>query len=284
MRIQLSLRKTALVALLALGATFNLIACGILPTPTIVPPPPVVPTEPPPEPTPVPTEIPTPAGPRPSEFQPLDDTWIQYTNFQLGFSIKIPKTMAHFYGSCKWSEEGGDHSYRPEPAIVPVKVFEDGSTVYIANEFYYELRGETIEDNIPYFSECEVVANNLETLRAPENYYNAKWTIVVQEISDDAQLDAFIKARYGAGCSLGEKTPWDLQDGVFDVGILGDDKPMETTECLINYATVLKYYPDGNKVISWHLGQAWTFVGDVEYSVFYDGEMVDSFRFLTGEE
>jgi hypothetical protein len=284
MRIQLSLRKTALVTLLALGATFNLIACGILPTPTIVPPPPVVPTEPPPEPTPVPTEIPTPAGPIPSEFQPLDDTWIQYTNFQLGFSIKIPKTMAHFYGSCKWSEEGGDHSYRPEPAIVPVKVFEDGSTVYIANEFYYELRGETIEDNIPYFSECEVVANNLETLRAPENYYNAKWTIVVQEISDDAQLDAFIKARYGAGCSLGEKTPWDLQDGVFDVGILGDDKPMETTECLINYATVLKYYPDGNKVISWHLGQAWTFVGDVEYSVFYDGEMVDSFRFLTGEE
>jgi hypothetical protein len=59
---------------------------------------------------------------------------------------------------------------------------------------------------------------------------------------------------------------------------------METTECLINYATVLKYYPDGDRVISWHLGQAFTFPGDVEYSVVYDGEMVDSFRFLTGEE
>ena len=84
-----------------------------------------------------------------------------------------------------------------------------------------------------------------------DDYYNAKWTIVMQEIKDDAQLDAFIKARYGAGCSLDEKTPWALQENVFDVGIEGDDKPMETTECLINYATVLKYYPDGGKVISY---------------------------------
>ena len=284
MNIQRPHHKRVLTALLALGATFNLIACGILSTPTIVPPPTVLPTEPPPEPTPMPTEIPTPSGPQPSELVPLDDTWIQYTNHQMGFTIKIPKTMAHFYGACKWSEEGGDHSFRPDPAIVPVKVFEDGSTVYIANEFYYELLGETVENNISYFAQCEVVTNNLETLQALENYYNAKWTIVMQEIQDDAQLDAFIKARYGAGCSLGEKTPWDLQEGVFDVGIEGDGLPMETTECLINYATVLKYYPDGGKVISWHLGQAWTFAGDVDYTVIYDGEMVDSFRFLTGTE
>jgi hypothetical protein len=214
----------------------------------------------------------------------MDDTWIQYTNHRLGFSIKFPKTMAHYYGACIWSEANGDHSYRPDPAIVPVKVFEDGNTVYIANEFYYELLDETTENGVSYFADCRQVTNNLESLQAPENYYNAKWTIVMQEIQDDAQLDGFIKTRYGAGCSLGEKTPWGLQAGVFDVGILGDDKPMETTECLINYATVLKYYPGGGKVISWHLGQAWTFAGDVDYTVIYDGEMADSFRFLTGEE
>jgi hypothetical protein len=284
MHIQRSHHKCAFLALFALGATFSLVACGISSTPTIVPPPQPVPTEPLPEPTPVPTVVPTPSGPKPSEFLPLDDTWIQYTNYQLGFTIKVPKTMVHYYGSCKWSEEGGDHSYRPEPAIVPVKVFEDGNTVYIASEYYYELLGETVEDGVSYFAECQAVTNSLELLQAPDNFYQAKWTIVMQEIQDDAQLDAFIKTRYGAGCSLGEKTPWDLQEGVFDVGILGDDKPMETTECLINYATVLKYYPEGGRVISWHLGQAFTFPGDVEYSVIYDGEMVDSFRFLTGEE
>ena len=284
MRIRRSHHKRALLALFAFGAMFTLVACGILSTPTIMPTPQPVPTEPLPEPTSVPTVVPTPSGPLPSEFLPLDDTWIQYTNYQLGFTIKVPKTMAHYYGSCKWSEEGGDHSYRPEPAIVPVKVFEDGNTVYIASEYYYELLEETTEDGVSYFAECQAVTNNLELLQAPENFYQAKWTIVMQEILDDAQLDAFIKSRYGAGCSLGEKTPWALQEGVFDVGILGDDKPMETTECLVNYATVLKYYPDGNRVISWHLGQAFTFPGDVEYNVIYDGEMVDSFRFLTGEE
>lgn len=284
MHIRRSHHKRALLALFALGAVFSLVACGISSTPTIVPPPQPVPTEPLPEPTPVPTVVPTPSGPKPSEFVPLDDTWIQYTNYQLGFTIKVPKTMAHYYGSCKWSEEGGDHSYRPEPAIVPVKVFEDGNTVYIASEYYYELLGETVEDGVSYFAECQAVTNNLALLQAPENFYQAKWTIVMQEIQDDVQLDAFIKTRYGAGCSLGEKTPWNLQEGVFDVGILGDGKPMETTECLINYATVLKYYSDGNRVISWHLGQTFTFPGDVEYSVIYDGEMVDSFRFLTGEE
>jgi len=284
MHIQRSHHKRALLALFALGAVFSLVACGISSTPTIVPPPQPVPTEPLPEPTPVPTVVPTPSGPKPSEFLPLDDTWIQSTNYQLGCTIKVPKTMVHYYGSCKWSEEGGDHSYRPEPAIVPVKVFEDGNTVYIASEYYYELLGKTVEDGVSYFADCQAVTNNLALLQAPENFYQAKWTIVMQEIQDDAQLDAFIKTRYGAGCSLGEKTPWDLQEGVFDVGILDDDKPMETTECLINYATVLKYYPDGNRVISWHLGQAFTFPGDVEYSVVYDGEMVDSFRFLTGEE
>ena len=75
----------------------------------------------------------------------LDESWFQYTNYELGYSINYPVTKIHFMGSCKWNEEGGDHSFRPEPAHVPVKVFEDGDTVYISGEYQHELGGETRE-------------------------------------------------------------------------------------------------------------------------------------------
>jgi hypothetical protein len=65
------------------------------------------------------------------------------------------------------------------------------------------------------------------------------------------------------------------------VKILGDGKGIEQTQCLLNFGTVVKYYPADNKVIAWNTGQAFTFPGDVDYSVTYDQEMVDSFAFIT---
>jgi hypothetical protein len=223
--------------------------------------------------------------PIPAQIVRLDRTWYQYTNYQLGFSIKFPKALVSLYGSCKWTEENGDHSYRPEPSSVPVKIFEDGDTAYIAGEVYYELTGETKETSADgatrtFFSDCQAVTNNLELLRNPDNYYQTKWKIVVSEIHDDDELDAFIKSRYGSGCNLGEKVA-SGQDGVYDIRIQGDGKDLSETLCPLNYLTVVKYYPEANKVVAWDLGQAPTFAADVAYSRIYDQEMVDSFRFLT---
>ena len=44
---------------------------------------------------------------------------------------------------------------------------------------------------------------------------------------------------------------------------------------------MIKYYPAANQVNAWNLGQACTFVRAADYSVTYDQEMVESFRFLT---
>ena len=66
-----------------------------------------------------------------SEITSLDETWNRYTSNGQGFSIKFPKTMATFRGSCTWNEEQG--SYRPQMAIVPVNIFEDADAVYIAS-------------------------------------------------------------------------------------------------------------------------------------------------------
>jgi hypothetical protein len=90
---------------------------------------------------------------------------------------------------------------------------------------------------------------------------------------------AFTKSRYGAGCSLGEKAA-SGQDGVYDVRIQGDGKNLSETLCPLNYATVVKYYPAGNRVIALNLDQGPTFAADTAYSMTYDQEMVDSFRFL----
>ena len=66
----------------------------------------------------------------------MDETWYQYTNYRMGFSIHFPRTMVSPYGSCKWVEEKGDHSYRPEPSYVPVRVLENDDKTYIAGEYY----------------------------------------------------------------------------------------------------------------------------------------------------
>ena len=236
-----------------------------------------------------PQEEATPTPVRPSETLVLDEIWLQHTNYQLGFSIKYPRAMMYFFGSCKWNEDGDHSSYRPEMSFVPVKVFEDGNTVYIANEYFHELTGETKETNADggtrtFFSECRAVTNNLELLRDPENYYHQMWKIVVQDVHNDEELDGFLKSRYGSGCSLDEKVPSEQQEGVYDVHILGDGKHFSESTCPINYGTVVKYYPEGHKVIAWDTGQAYTFVGDKEYTKIYDGEMRDSFRFITAQE
>jgi hypothetical protein len=286
---ELSRRFNCVVWFVVIGLCVVLSGCTFSATPTVV-------VQEPPTPTPevfiprtatVPQDPVTPTSePLPSQIVRLDETWYQYTNYQLGFSFKFPRTTVSQYGFCKWTEENGDHSYRPEPAFVPVKVFEDGNTTYIAGEFYYELTGETTETSAggatrAFFSDCQAVTNNLELLGDPDNYYQTRWEIVTQEVHDDGELDAFLKSRYGSGCRLGEKIA-SSQDGVYDIRVQGDGKDLGETQCPLNYVTVVKYYPVGNKVVAWNLGQAPRFVADTAYPVVYDQEMVNSFRFLTG--
>ncbi len=223
---------------------------------------------------------------RPSELSMIDDTWDQYTNFELGFSINIPRVKMNAFGACEWNEENGDHSYRPRYALVPVTVFEENNTVYITSEYQHVLSGETRETGEDggtrtFFSECEAVANNLSILNDPDSYQEM-WAILVEEVQGDEELEAFLRARYGEGCSLGDKVDAS-QAGVFDIQIQGDGKDLAETACPINFGTVVKYYPEGGKVVAWNTGQAYTFAADANNQVTHDQEMIDSFLFLTGE-
>jgi hypothetical protein len=226
---------------------------------------------------------PTP-DPLPSQIIRLDETWYQYINDRFGFLINFPQAAISPYGVCAWVEENGDHSYRPEPAHVALKVFEDGNTTYIAREYYQLLTGETKEPSgdgatRSFFSECRTIMNDLEALRNPDSSSQTAWRIVASDVHDDAELDAFLKSQYGSGCSLGEKVV-SSQEGVYDIRIQGDGKDLGGTQCPLNRVIVVKYYPAGSRVVTWDRGQAPTFAADTAYSRLYDQEMVNSFQFL----
>jgi len=218
----------------------------------------------------------------PPDIISLDDVWNLYTNNEVGFSIQLPKMMMAMNGACVWNEERG--SYQWEMARVPASVFEDSDVIYIAGETFYLLEGRREEATGDggirvFFDECSEMANSLDFLRDPESYYQQMWKLDIEDELSKADLESFLKSRYGAGCSLGEISASD-QEGVFDVSILGDGKSLEETLCPLNFGTVVKYYPVGNTVIAWDTGQAYTFPADEINSVTYDQEMVDSFRYI----
>ncbi len=214
-----------------------------------------------------------------SEITDLDETWNLFTDYRLGFSIKFPKEMATLRGSCAWNQ--GERSYRPEVALVPVQIFEESNAVYIAAEHFYELAGERRDGGKTLYGECNPVTNSLDLLQDPDSFKEPFWKLVVEEVRDDAELDNFIKERYGPGCSVGEQLP-SLQEGVYEVKIEGDGKVLAETQCPLNFATAVKYFPAGGKIVAWDRGQSYYFPADVNYAVVHDQEMEDSFRFLTG--
>ncbi len=208
----------------------------------------------------------------------IDNTWNKYTNPSLGFSLKVLKKMIDINGQCSYSNANGDHSYRPQPALVPVKIFEEGNNVYLAGEYFYKLTGETKEGGKSYFSGCEKVTNTPALIKDIQNYFSPAWRMVIKNIANDSELDQFLKDRYGETCSVGEKKA-SGQSGVFDISIKGDGKELTESKCFINYMTVVKYYPAKQKVAAWDIGQACTFSTDPDYQACKDEEMTDSFTF-----
>lgn len=226
----------------------------------------------------IPTAVPTQISIKPSELVSLDNTWNLYSNFNLGFSLKVPKN-AIGGAPCIWKgPEAGDHSYRPATGLVPVKVFEDVNGVYVNMEYRYQMTGETSENGRYFFSGCEKQMLTPEILKSESPQ---TWHIVSEKVTNDQELEAFIQKHFYPGCKLGQKKQ-SLQTGVFDVSVTGDSQPPDengiTTKCFINYMYVIKYSPEKQRVFTWDLGQSIKFSGSETEN--YDEEMVKSFKVL----
>lgn len=227
------------------------------------------------------TEIsPIPTREKTSELISLDNVWNLYTNYRLGFSIKVPK-IATGGAPCVWKgEKEGDHSYRPASGPVPVKIFEDENGIYINHEYRYKLTGETKEGNEAqgyrsFFSDCEKETITLDILKTERPQ---TWNIISEKVTSDQELETFIDRHFHPSCSLGEKKQSD-QIGFFDVIIRGTDPTMKNNTCWLNYDYVMKYSPEKQRAFTWDIGQACSFNYN-EYNNCYDQEMRKSFKIL----
>lgn len=190
----------------------------------------------------------------------IENKWQTYQNHDLGFEIKYPSIMANYNAICELK----NGVYQSMFGMVPVKIFEDNNAIYISHEYFYKE-----SDNI-----CEKIDNSPEKLKN-----NPTWIITVQDIYNEEELASFIKNNFGDGCYVAEKIITG-QDGVFRINITGDEGVGLDTNCPINYAFVLNYYPEKNKMAFWELGQEANFWGDEKGEITYDKEMVDSFKFI----
>lgn len=200
----------------------------------------------------------------------IDNTWNQYTNNQLGFSMQIPKTTSEYGGSCV--------NGKLNVSTVPVKIFNDNQGIYITTEYFYEF---------PVNNACQKTTNSLNIVDQRANQWKSgnvnnlivpkNWHIITANVKDDYELENFIKINYGSGCKLGSKSL--SPTGVFDVKIDGDGLELDVSKCPINYIYALKYSPEFHKVASWGIGQEVVFSSD-NYKQSYDTDMVNSFKFI----
>jgi len=215
---------------------------------------------------------------------PIDtSSWTNYTNNQLGFSIKIPPEVPTLY-RC--------HPDGRQTAETPLKVYEDNQNgaVYISQEYYYDANWSQTEQK--FISNCDKITYSLEYLKSEENKYKSGlashpflgWKIIINNPQNDSEVDSFVRQNFGPTCSITSKNL--QEDGNYQISITGRNLTengvaiMDET-CFTNFSYKILYSPDKQKMMSVILGQECTFGTDPSASPYqcYDDEMIKSFKF-----
>jgi hypothetical protein len=220
--------------------------------------------------------------PQESKLESVDATWNRYTSHRLGFSMLVPRSMFRTDVSCYWNEDGGDFSYRPLAGNVPVVVIEAEDRVYITSKYLVALTEPTrVPSGLGYvtsFAGCEWRENTEESV-AHRDYSSYIWEILVRPIGSDQDLEDLVDDYFGECFSVGEITPVEGR-GYSHVRVVGDQKPIEESECLLRGMYVLLYSESVGRAATWKTGQMVHFAASEEYDVIYDQEMYESFEFL----
>lgn len=199
-------------------------------------------------------------------------TWKNYTNNQLGFSIKIPLEVPTLY-RCPDNKQAGN---------TPLGAFEDNQngSVYISQEYYYDANWNQPEQK--YTGECNKITYSLEFLKKEGSRPFLGWKIIINNPKNDTDITNFIKQNFGATCTIESK---DLQvNGNYEIRIKGKDvgQNLIDTNCPTNFEYKILYSSEKNKLMSVILGQECTFGTNPSMQSSYqcyDNEMIDSFKF-----
>jgi hypothetical protein len=102
--------------------------------------------------------------------------------------------------------------------------------------------------------------------------------IIVEEISDEQELETFIKEQFGDTCTI-EKERSENIEHIYNINIIGDGKMLhEGSQCFINYVEVTKYSDRYDKVFTWSLGQACNVLEGSNNC--HDDDIKESIRFI----
>ena len=153
-----------------------------------------------------------------SQLVSVDAKWNSYTNYNMGFSIKIPKLS--------W-----------------------------AGEFKNEEVQLKENNDIVWFGTRGSIANSVAKFNSEKNKYNfamnEPFAIVVDSVKNDQELLASVQNMFGKKCQLGEKKAVPGKD-LLDVQMAGTSAG---AGCFTNYSYFIKYSPDKQKVALWFGGQ-----------------------------
>lgn len=196
-----------------------------------------------------------------------------YHSKNLKFSLSFPKKM-HLQGagSCN--------------GVAPIKVIEskerDKDIAYLTGEYYFNNADSGL---------CKKIIRTVETIKKEDtNSGFFDWKLIFAKISNELELNRFVKERYGKDCRAGKMKEKKDQPGVFEVDLIGTENSsgslkdlggglfIKAGECFVNYQTVLLYSPSKQRAVSWNMGQAVVFI-DGDYGVPVDADIAKSFRF-----
>ncbi|MBN1265564.1 MAG: hypothetical protein JXA25_08730 [Anaerolineales bacterium] len=225
---------------------------------------------------------PTPTYP-PAELVEIMPDWFQYTNYRLGFTMEIPRLMYRHDAGCYWKEEDGDSSFRPQGGLMPVVVVEGENRVYITSKYLmYLIEPTQIPSGAGYryeYGGCDMRPASVEVLEEDENT-SFRWVIAVWPVETDEDLEMLVDAYYDPCYTVGEME-LDEELGYYRVKMVGDGKPPEESECLVNFGYTINYSPEIGIAATWYQGQSIHFAENAMNDPSFDARMRDSFRFLT---
>ncbi len=206
--------------------------------------------------TSTPTTVPvvTSTESRESTLTEIDDEWNLYTNYKYRFTLKTPK-RALFTNTCSTADMIEE----------PVNFFENQDTIYFANQYFNEKIGDSCIKQ-------ETKITNMNSWQI------SNLPIYVTKVSNDEEIEQFIKLKFGSGCSLGEKTQ-SGKNNIFNISILGDGKDLDETECPINYVIEPKYNYSKQELLIFIEGQACAFYKNTGYECYIE-EIVNSLEFF----
>lgn len=210
--------------------------------------------------------------------------WVNYSNSQLGFSIKYPSEIPTIY-RCP----------NKQVSNTPLTFFEDNENgnVYIVPEYYYDANWS--QANQKYIGDCSKITYSLDSLKKEEGLSEYQsgiashpflgWKIIIDNLDSDKELSNIVKQNFGSTCTIQTKVL--QEDGNYSITFKGrslvqDGQGIMDETCYNNFVYKIMYSPEKKKLMSVILGQECTFGTDPNDTANYkcfDNEMIKSFKF-----